>query len=136
MGFDPIKSATEMVKHIRISSVFGSIMFIMPFLLGSLIVVSFSHNATVETFLMWMIGVLFAVFILAFLGILLFGDHKELQSEDQIYRMKALEIIGDQAHKLVEERDYPEGNNPKLPDPKNSKVPKPKDNKFLEKIHE
>jgi len=128
MGFDPIKSATEMVKHIRISSVFGSIMFIMPFLLGSLTVVSFSHNVVIEIFLMSIIGVIFLVFIFTFMGIFIFGDHKELQSEDHVYRMKALEILGDQTHT--------EGNNPKLPNPKESKTPKPKVNKILQKNHE
>jgi len=135
MGFDPIKSATEMVKHIRISSVFGSIMFIMPFLLGSLTVVSFSHNVVIEIFLMSIIGVIFLVFIFTFMGIFIFGDHKELQSEDHVYRMKALEILGDQTHRFTD-HDYTEGNNPKLPNPKESKTPKPKVNKILQKNHE
>ena len=136
MGFDPIKSATEMVKHIRVSSVFGSIMFIMPFLLGSLLVVSFSHNVVVEIFLMFIIGILFLVFILSFLGILLFGDHKELQSEDHIFRMKALEVLGDQSHEFIDHHSSIKRNNPALPDPKNSKIPKPSGNKSLEKTHE
>ena len=88
----------------------------------------YKWNSGDTIFVMFIIGVIFLVFIFTFMGIFIFGDHKELQSEDHVYRMKALEILGDQTHT--------EGNNPKLPNPKESKTPKPKVNKILQKNHE
>lgn len=116
--FDPIKSAAEMVKWIRLSSIFGSFLFILPYLLGAFVLIAFSDNTIAQIFLMVIIGVLFAVFIVIYLVIFFYGDHKELQSEDQIYRMKALEVIGDQGHTLNELKNIENENNPALPDPK------------------
>ncbi|MEK7095096.1 MAG: hypothetical protein AAB917_00365 [Patescibacteria group bacterium] len=121
--FDPIKSASEMVKQIRISSVFSSILFIAPYLLGTFILIVLTGNMTAIIFLMFIIGALFLVFILTFLGILLFGDHKDLQSEDQIYRMKALEVIGDQGHTFTEIQKIVSENNPALASPKKTETP-------------
>ena len=136
INFDPIKSATEMVRHVRVSSVLGSILFTIPFLLGSLVVVAFSSNTAIQIFLMCTIGILYLVFILCFLGILFFGNHNELKSEDHNFRMRALEVLGDQNHILEDSSNALEDTNPTLPDPKNSQIPDSQVNKLLEKDHE
>ena len=128
---DPIKSATEMVKGIRVSSVLGSILYIIPFTLAALVVVSFSSNIIIQTFLMWALGALIGLFVFCFLGILLFGDHKELQSEDHTFRMKALEVLGDQDHQITDLATSSAKNNPQLPSPKEADIPEPSDLKIF-----
>lgn len=135
-NFDPIKSATDMVKQIRVSTVLSSILWILPFLIAALVVVSFTANLTVQYFLMYAVGILIVVFILSFLGILLFGDPKLLQSEDHIYRMKTLEVLGDQSNVVKDLVNSVVQNNPALPDPKNAVIPAPATNSTEEQIHE
>ena len=117
MSFDPIKSATEMVKKVRVSSVLSSLLWILPFLIAGLVVVSFTDNFTTQYFFMGAIGLTLLVFLLSFLGILIFGDKKLLQSEDHIYRMKALEFLGDQKNNAEDLRFALVENNPNLPKP-------------------
>ena len=123
MMFDPIKSATEMVKQVRVSTVLSSLLWVLPFLFAALVVVSFTGNTTVQTFFMWTVGITLGIFLLSFLGILLFGDHKSLQSEDHIFRMKALELLGDQTHSYQDFKSTPLENNPVLPKPENIVTP-------------
>lgn len=133
---DPIKSATEMAKGIRVSSVLGSILYITPFTLAALVVVSFGGNTIIQTFLMWVVGALFILFILCYLGILFFGNHKELQSEEHTFLMKALEILGDQSHQFKDWEKAQAENNSQFPNPRDVSIPKPSDRKLLEKDHE
>ena len=135
-NMDPMKSATELVKGIRVSSVLGSLVFIIPFFLACLVVVSFGHNVMVQMFLMWMVGSLLFFFMLCYGGILIFGNHKELQSEDHTYRMKALEVFGDQNHKIIDVNESLAENNPELPSPKGVKIPEPSTDLSIEKTHE
>jgi hypothetical protein len=132
---DPIKSATDMVKGMKVSSVLGSILYMTPYTLGSLILVSFSSNTIIQTFLMFIVASLILLFIISFLGILIFGDHKELQSEEHTYKMKALEILGDQNHKVTNSTSLSE-NNPELPVPEDIIMPKPSELKSIEKKYE
>ena len=44
MSFNPIKSATEMVKKVRVSSVLSSLLWILPFTIAGLVVVSFTNK--------------------------------------------------------------------------------------------
>ena len=84
---------------------------------------------------MWIVGGLSTLFVLCFLGILIFGDHKELQSEDHTYRMKALEILGDEKNTLIDLKSVPK-NNPELPIPEDLYIPEPLNPMFVEKNHE
>lgn len=120
MSFDPIKSATEMVKKVRVSTVLSSLLWILPFLFSGLVVVSFSANVVVQQFFMWAIGSTLGVFLLSFLGILIFGDKKDLQSENHIFMMRALEVLGDQQHTYKDFKSSTLENNPGLPKPENS----------------
>ena len=124
-----------MVKGIRVSSVLGSILFIIPFPLAALVVVSFGNNTTIQKFLMLVVGTLIMLFILCYVGILLLGNHKELQSEDHIFRMKALEMLGDQNQQFKDLEEDSAKNNPQSPDPKNAITPRPPDHKSLEEHH-
>lgn len=132
---DPIKSATEMVKGIRVSSVLGSILFILPFAMGALVIVSFGNNKIIQAFFMWVVGALVVLFILCYIGILLFGNHKDLQSEDHIFCMKALEVLGDQKHQFKDLEMVPAENNPQFPNPKDEPNIQSPDHKLL-KNHE
>jgi len=117
MSFDPIKSATEMVKKVRVSTVLSSLLWILPFLFAGLVVVSFTDNTTVQNFFMWAIGATLGIFLLSFVGILIFGDKKDLQSENHIFMMRALEVLGDQQHTYKDFRSSKLENNPGLPKP-------------------
>ncbi|MFA6076558.1 MAG: hypothetical protein WC735_00610 [Candidatus Paceibacterota bacterium] len=117
MSFDPIKSATEMVKKVRVSTVLSSLLWILPFLFAGLVVVSFTDNITVQIFFMWAIGFTLAVFLLSFIGILIWGDKKFLQSEHHIFMMRALEVLGDQQHTYKDFKSSTLENNPSLPKP-------------------
>ncbi len=106
-----------MVKHIRVSSVLGSLTFILPFLFGALVIVSLFDNNSVQIFFMVATGVVLGVYILSFIGIMIFGDHKELQSEEHLFRMKALEIIGDQKQVVEDIKKINLETNPAIPKP-------------------
>ena len=121
MAIDPIKSATEMVRKIRVSTVLSSLLWILPFLFAGLVVVSFTGNMIVQYFFMWAIGLTLGVFLLSFLGILIWGDRKDLQSEDHIFMMRALEVLGDQQHIYKDVKSSKLENNPNLPKPETSK---------------
>ena len=128
MSFNPIKSATEMVKKVRVSSVLSSLLWILPFTIAGLVVVSFTNNFLVQYFLMFVVGAIVIVFLFSFLGILIFGDKKLLQSEDHIFMMRALEVLGDQSHTYKDIKSNTLENNPSLPKPENS------DSLVMEKI--
>lgn len=66
---------------------------------------------------MWSIGVTLVIFLLSFTGILIFGDKKDLQSENHIFMMRALEVLGDQQHRFKDFRSSKLENNPGLPKP-------------------
>lgn len=117
MAFDPIKSATEMVKKVHVSNVLSSLLWILPFPFAGLVVVSFTDNTIVQHFFMWAIGSTLGVFLLSFLGILIFGDKKDLQSEDHIFKMRALEVLGDQQYTYKDFKSSKLENNPSLPKP-------------------
>ena len=123
---DALKSATEMVKQVRVSSVLNPILWVLPVPTIGLVLVSFTGNIMVQYFLMLIIGVPTAVLLLTFLGILAFGDKSLLRSEDYVISMKTLELIGDQKHTYKEIKNSPEQNNPTLSDPKNAEIPEPK----------
>lgn len=106
-----------MVKKVRVSTVLSSLLWILPFLFAGLVVVSFTNNTIVQHFFMWTIGATLGVFLLSFLGILIFGDKKDLQSEDHIFLMRALEVLGDQQHTYKDFKSSKLENNPSLPKP-------------------
>ena len=130
--FEPIKSASDVMKKIRISSVLSSLLWTLPFLVSALVVTSFTNNITVQTFFMYTTGAVVLVILCSFIGILLFGDKKLLQSEEHTYRMKVLEFLGDQTHTLENFTTSTAENNPTLPNPATAEVlPEPK-NKIFE----
>lgn len=120
MALNPIKSATEMVKKVRVSSVLSSLLWILPFLFSGLVVVSFTDNVVVQYFFMWTVGSTLVVFLLSFLGILIFGDKKDLQSENHIFMMRALEVLGDERHTYKDFKSSKLENNPSLSRPEES----------------
>lgn len=117
MSLDPIKSATEMVKKVRVSTVLSSLLWVLPFLIAGLIVVSFTSNLLIQKFFMWLIGIDFGSIVLSYFGVLLFGDKKYLQSEEHIFMMRALEVLGDQQHIFKDFKSAELGNNPSFPKP-------------------
>lgn len=106
-----------MVRKVRVSTVLSSLLWILPFLVAGLVVVSFTDNTIVQYFFMWAIGATLGVFLISFLGILIFGDKKDLQSEDHIFMMRALEVLGDQQHTYKDFKSSKLENNPSLPKP-------------------
>jgi hypothetical protein len=119
-----MKSATEMVKNVRVSSVLGSVIFLIPWSMAALVVSGIAHNEFLEIFFGFVVGILLLVFIPSFVGILLFGDKNDLKSEDYSLKMRALELLGDQNADYKDSLDIIPENNPELPSPTKTKVPK------------
>jgi len=125
---DPIKSATEMARQIRVRNILNPLLWALPFLVAALVVVTiFSDNSTIQSFFMIAIGAEMIVILLTFIAVMLFGDPKLLQSEDHTFNMKALEVLGDQKHNFVDVKDSPIVNNPAEADPKNVEIPPPRE---------
>lgn len=111
------KSATEMGRNLRISSVLSPLLWLLPFLTVALVVVSFGDNTSVQNFFMWAIVAILAIFLLSYTGILLFSDPKLLRSERHFENMRYIETLGDQSHVINVNDTLPIENNPALPNP-------------------
>jgi hypothetical protein len=118
MANDPIQTAAEMVKRVRINTVHKSLLWIMPFLLASLIVVSFGNNIPVQHFIMYLTGADVGIFLISFVCILIWGDKKLLHSEEHTFMMRALDILGDQKNTYKNIESLISENNPDQADPK------------------
>lgn len=101
---NPLKQAAEMANKIRISSIFSTLLWILPYAMGALVIVSFAHNLLVEIFFIVIISAIILVILGTFLCTLLFGnedDKNRLRNEDYAYNMKVLGFLGDPDH-LIE----------------------------------
>ena len=127
-NFDsPIKSAVEMLKQVRVSTVLNSLLWLVFVLLLALVFTSFGENASVQIFLMVMVSITITVIIVSFIGILLTKNFNLLRSEKHVFNMKALEILGDQDYTVKNLVDSSGGNNPTLPSPKGIAIPDQKE---------
>jgi len=121
---NPLQSATEMVKRIRVSSILAPVLWILPYSMAALMFIAvFSDDVLVKWVFVIINSSLFIVLVASFIGILLFGDKKLLCSEEHIEQMRALEILGDQKNTLNVNDNIPAKTNPELPNPKNTDIP-------------
>lgn len=121
-----IKSAADMARQVKVSSVLNSLLWTLPLQIVGLIIVSFANNLSVEHFFMWTVGLSLFVIFISFLGILIFGDANLLRSENHVFRMKALEMLGDESHEFQDFKELVATNNPDMPDPAESAPPEVK----------
>lgn len=83
---------------------------------------------------MVVIVVLFLAFLICYLKILFWGNPDLLRTEEHIFRMKALELLGDQNNMVNESLDGPAKNNPALPNPAETNVTPPYNNSDIKKV--
>lgn len=130
--FDAFKSAADMSEQVRLGSILNSLLWVLPALILGLVIVSFTQNTLVQTFLMWAIGIDIFFILAVFAFVLLLGVFKNpallnlLRSEDYSLKMKYLETLGDQTHSYKEVETSVVENNPELPNPSSAPVPTPK----------
>lgn len=124
---DPLKRAAEMANKILISSIFSTLLWILPYAMGALVIVSFSHNFLVEIFFIVIISSIIIVILGTFVCILIFGnedDKNRLRNEEYAFNVKVIGMLGSAEH-LIEyfKAINPDGgiNNPKSPDPNQTK---------------
>lgn len=129
----PIKSAVEMLRQIRVSTVLNSLLWAFGSLLLALVITSFTDNILIQKYLMWATGVVLTIFLLCFIGILLTGNFNLLRSERHILNMKILELLGDQSHTFKDFKNSPEQTNPAQPNPENITIPDPKNTTIIKK---
>lgn len=129
--YEPFKTATEMARQVRVSTVLNSLLWILPFLLIALVVVSFAGNVVVQKFLMYLIAAVVAVFLLSFIGILIFGDSNLLRSEKHVFNMRMLDMLGDQSRTFEDFKNSLQQTNPAQPDPKDAIATNSGDIKFI-----
>lgn len=128
---NPLKYATDMARQIHVSSALNPLLWMLPLLIIGLLIASFSGNIEVIHFFIWAISVVIFVILVCYVGILLFGNTNLLRSEKHAYRMKRLEIIGDEKHELKTIINQPQITNPSESDPSLVEMPKLTDDVLL-----
>jgi len=91
-SFSPFKSAAEITKYVKVNGILNIFLVALVFEIVALAVVSFNHDTKVEAALIYFIIATFSVMAILFVGILIFGDPKWLQSEEHTEKMIIMEV--------------------------------------------
>ncbi len=127
------KSASTISKQVKTNVVFNCLLWMLPLLVIALIIISPGNNTRIQSFLMWLIGTIIVVILVLFILILVMGLcgkpelFQLLRSEDHVYKMAALEKMGDEKHTVIDAVEISSNTNPSQIDPTTVGIPIPTD---------